>query len=186
MSRTFCSTVLAWTIAATLQAAQPGGNQATRSAPAPATAAQRVGAPQLLPGTRPDVFATIKGNALNSMNNPLANTHVRLRDAHTGQIADTQLTDPSGLFTFGPVDPGSYVVEVLSPDQKSVVASSQVLNAGAGEVVTAAVKLPFMIGALAGFLGNSTPSAAIVAAQAAASGVLALQVTGAATCVTVQ
>lgn len=148
--------------------------------PVPAGASRltaRATAPRVLPGTRPDVFTKIQGNALNSTNGALPNTTVRLRDARIGQIMDLQLTDKSGLFAFGAVDPGSYIVEIIANDQ--VLAASQILNVNAGEAVTAVVKLPFRIQPYAGVLGNTTPSAAAVTTQAAASGILALDVAGA-------
>src|SRR5689334_9525952 len=46
----------------------------------------------LLPGTRANVFPTIRGNALSAVNEALANTTVRLRDARFGRIVDTQVT----------------------------------------------------------------------------------------------
>ena len=185
MSRTFVGTGLAWLLVATLHvsAQQPGstaGSLVARATPGRATT------PRILPGTRPDVFATIQGNALTSTNNSLSNAAVRLRDARIGQIVEAQVTDSSGLFAFDSLDPGSYIVEIIGQDQSSVLAASQVLNVGAGEAVSAVVKLPFRIQPLAGILGNSVPSAAAVTSQAAASGVLATRVSGTATCETLQ
>jgi hypothetical protein len=128
----------------------------------------------LLPGTPANVFPTIRGNALTASNVALPNTMVRLRDARWGRVVGTQLTDNAGMFTFTTVDPGSYIVEVMSHDQ-TVLAASQIINVNAGDAVTAIVKLPFR-GLLAGVLGNSATSAAAVAAEAAAAGVLAVTV----------
>lgn len=146
----------------------------TTSAAAPARAA----GPRVLPGTSGNVFTTIQGNALDSTNGSLPNTVVRLRDARRGRIVDTQFTDKSGLFSFRGVDPGSYVVEIIGNDQ-SILAASQLLNVNAGDAVSAIVKLPFRIPPFAGVLGHSTPSAIVVSAAAAASGVLASQATAA-------
>ena len=64
-----------------------------------------------------------------------------------------------------------------------MLAASQVLNAGAGETVSTVVKLPFRIPPIGGPLRRLEPSsAATVTSQAAASGVLATQISGAATC----
>jgi hypothetical protein len=134
--------------------------------------------PRILPGTRAEVFTTIQGNALTSNNGILADAMVRLRDARQGHIVDTTKTDKAGLFTFHSIDPGSYVIELVGEDH-TILAASQMLNVNAGEVVSAVVKLPFRIAPLAGVLGHSVASAAIVAAAAAASGVLATQVAGA-------
>ncbi len=164
-----------------------GAQQAARPPALPRTSA-RAGVPsgsvvapsapvsRLLPGTRPNVFAFIQGNALNSTYGELPNTIVRLRDARAGGILDTQVTDKSGLFAFRPIDPGAYVVEIVGNDQ-TILAASQMLIVGAGEAVSAIVKLPFRISPLAGYLGHTVQSATAVSAAAAASGVLAATVT---------
>ena len=136
--------------------------------------------PRLLPGTRLNVFGTIQGSARTSGNGLIPDATLRLRDARIGRIVDAQMSDKSGLFTFRGVDPGSYVVELLGSDNLSILAASPILNVGAGDTISAAIKLPFHvpIPALAGVLGNSTPSAAAVSTQAAASGVLGVIVAG--------
>lgn len=116
----------------------------------------------------------IQGNALTSANGHLNGAVVRLRDARYGRIVDTQLTDETGLFAFKALDPGNYIIEVMSNDQ-TILAASQMMNVNAGEAVSAVVKLPFRIPPFAGLMGSSsTPSAAAVASQAAASSVLAI------------
>jgi hypothetical protein len=122
-------------------------------------------------------LTTIQGNALTSTNGQMTNAIVRLRDARFGRIVDTQLTDKSGLFAFKAVDPGSYIVEVMSNNQ-SILAASQMLNVNAGEAVSAIVKLPFRIPPFAGIMGSSsTPSATAVATEAVASSVAAVVTT---------
>ena len=124
-------------------------------------------------------LTSIQGNALSSTNGQMNNIVVRLRDARLGRIVDTQLTDKSGLFAFKALDPGSYIVEIMANDQKTVLAASQLLSVNAGEAVSAVVKLPFRIPPFAGILGQgtSTPTAAAVATAAAASGVAAVVAT---------
>src|SRR5262249_36320496 len=155
------------------QAATPAAAKtAARTAPATANTP-----PRLLPGTRGNIFTTIQGNALTSTNTALVNTPVRLRDARFGRIVDTTLTGRSGVFEFRTADPRSYILGIMGNDQP-VLAASQLINVNAGDAVTAVVKLPFRIPPFAGVLGNSTPSAAAVTAEAAASGVLATTVAG--------
>lgn len=144
----------------------------TTSAPAPAQAT----APRLLAGTKPNVLTTIQGNALSSTNGALPNAIVRLRDARMGRIVDTQISDPSGIFTFKAVDPGTYIVEIMGNDE-TILAASQLLNVNAGEAISAVVKLPFRIPPFGGVLGNSTASAIAVIAAAASAQVLAAQAT---------
>jgi len=134
-------------------------------------------APKLLPGTRSSVLSSIQGNAVTSSNAELGNTAVRLRDVRFGRIVDTQVSDKTGAFTFKAVDPGSYIVEVMGQD-RTVLAATQVLNVNAGQALSTVVKLPFKIPPFAGILGNSTPSAAIVTTEAAASGLLATTTAG--------
>jgi hypothetical protein len=181
--RTFSGTTVALVVFGAIQvtAQQSGALTTPRSAVARATPA-RLDTAKILPGTRPNVFSAIQGNALDTMDGALANAAVRLRDARFGQIITTQTTDQSGLFAFRTVDPGSYIVEVMGADQSSVLAASQVLNVGPGEAVSAVVKLPFKMPALAGILGTSTPSAGSLTAQAASAGILATEASGAPTC----
>jgi hypothetical protein len=133
--------------------------------------------PKLLPGTHSGVFSTIQGNALNAAGGQLGNVAVRLRDARFGRVIDTQVTDKTGAFVFKSIDPGSYVVEVMGAD-RTVMAATQILNVNAGQAMSAVIKLPFKIPPFAGVLGNSTPSAAAVTSEAAASGVLGVTTAG--------
>ena len=127
---------------------------------------------------RSEAFTTtIQGNALNSTNGHLSDTTVRLRDARNGRVLTTQITDKTGLFSFRGIDPGSYIVELVSPDQTVVLAASQILNVNAGEVVSAVVKLPFKTSPLSGLFGPNAAtvppgSATAVIAEAAANSIL--------------
>jgi hypothetical protein len=142
--------------------------------------------PRILPGTSRAVFSTIQGNALGSSNASLANAFVRLRDAQFGRSVGTQTTDGSGLFAFRGVDPGNYVVEILSQDQAFVLAASQVLTIEAGQTKSAVVKLPYAVTAFAQLVGSSTTTAATVATNAALAGVMTTGVSGTATCDTLR
>lgn len=123
---------------------------------------------------RASALTTIQGNALDSTNVKLSNVTVRLRDARFGRIVGTELTDKSGLFAFRAVDPGIYIVEIVGNDE-SILAASQLLSVNAGDAVSAVVKLPFRVPPFAGVLGGATTSsAAAVATQAVASGIVAV------------
>ena len=127
-----------------------------------------------LPGPRSNVLTIIQGNALTSTNAPMPDTLVRLRDARFGRVIETQTTDKSGVFAFTVLDPGSYIVEILGNDQ-TLLAASQILNVNAGDAVSAIVKLPFRVTPFAGLLNSSiAPSAAMMATQAAATGIAAV------------
>lgn len=152
-----------------------GAADATAQGPA---AGARSGTPaRALPGMRQSAFGEIQGNALDSTNGLLRDATVRLRDARTGRIAQTQVTDRAGLFAFRSLEPGTYVVEMLNENGK-VLAASQLLNVSGGEVLSAVVKLPFGLPPLGGLFGQTAASAATVGAAAAAAGVMATTVTG--------
>ncbi len=140
-----------------------------------ATRTARSTAPRAaLAKARENSLTTIQGNALNASNGQMNNVVVRLRDARFGRIVGTQLTDKSGLFAFKAIDPGSYIIEIMSNDQ-TILAASQLLNVNAGEAALAIVKVPFRIPPFAGLMGStSTTSATAVATEAAASGIMAV------------
>jgi hypothetical protein len=188
MPRIMYLTTVGWLVAATLHvAAQQPRGAAPRSTVARAAPA-RIAPPKMLPGTRPNVFSLIQGNALTSTNGALTDATMRLRDARFGQIVETQLTDRAGVFTFPRVDPGIYIVEIIGLDQVSVLAASEVLIVGPGEAVSAFVKVPFNAPpVIAGRLGRSMPSTAnALMTQAASAGVLATQASGTETCITLR
>jgi hypothetical protein len=122
---------------------------------------------KLLPGTKGGALSLIQGSALNSTNGSMTDTFVRLRDARYGRIVNSTLTDKQGVFVFRGVDPGNYVVEVMNPANNAVMASSQMLNVGPGEAISALVKMPFRIPPIAGLLGNSSQTTAQAVSTAA-------------------
>jgi len=84
--------------------------------------------------------AIIQGNALSATNTKLPNAPVRLRDARKGGIVYEQRTDDLGQFTFQPVQPGIYVVE-LKGDFGAVLAASDLVPVGPGDTATTIVQL---------------------------------------------
>jgi hypothetical protein len=140
--------------------------------------AQAGGAGAPVSGTAPNTVGTIQGNALTASNGQVADKVVRLRDAETGRVVGTQSTGNTGAFSFTGVEPGNYLVEVIGANE-SVVGASSIVALHAGEIVTTAVKLPLLTG---GILGGTAAMATIVAASAAAAGVLAVNTVGDPTC----
>jgi len=118
-------------------------------------------------------FGEIRGAALSATNGALPKSVVRLRDTRTGRLSGTKLTDETGLFVFDRVEPGNYVVELVG-DREKVLAASQLITVDS-DVVSTIVKLPIKTLALGGLLGNNVSAAAIVAATAAAAGVLSVR-----------
>jgi len=128
----------------------------------------------------PDTVGGIQGNALtSSTNSQAAGKVVRLRDAQSGRVVASQATDTTGAFSFASVDPGNYIVEVVGGNG-SVLGASSIIALHAGEIVTTAIKLPLLLSG--GILGSTAAMATIVAAGAAAAGVLAVQTVGDPTC----
>src|SRR5262245_47346357 len=122
-------------------------------------------------------IATIRGMALTATNKPLAEAHVRLRNARSGRINATAITDQAGLFEFHSVEPGSYIVELVT-SRDDVLAASDLLNPNGGDIVSCIVKLPYELPPAGGVLGHLNAAALAVTATAAAAGLLATQVTG--------
>lgn len=115
--------------------------------------------------------STVQGNALTATNGALADALVRLRDARSGRVVDTQITDKTGVFVFRPVDPGIYVVELAGGDQ-NILAASPLITVNAGDVASTFVKLPWRAAPAGGLSGRTAASAVIVLSAAAASGLL--------------
>jgi hypothetical protein len=141
----------------------------------------RAGGAPALASTRSDLVSVIQGNALSSTNGQLPNALVRLRDARFGKILGAQTTDRLGLFEFKGVEPGTYIVELVSSDQ-TILAASQLLSVNAGEAVSAVVKLPFKVSPFAGLLANSNGSLLALTSQALTSTILSVAPVGDATC----
>jgi hypothetical protein len=130
----------------------------------------RAGAP-----TRQSFFGEIHGRALDAAGGVMPRRVMRLRATRTGRIADTTLTDGSGVFTFSGIEPGNYVVELVG-DREAVLAASPLLTVDAGSILSTTVKLPMRTSALSGLLGSKVSTAAIIAGTAAAAGVLSVRV----------
>jgi len=122
-------------------------------------------------------IATIRGTALTATNKPLADAHVRLRNARSGRINSTAITDHAGLFEFHSVEPGSYIVELVTT-RDDVLAASDIVHPNAGDIVSCIVKLPYELPPAGGVLGHLSAAALAVTATAAAAGLLATQGTG--------
>jgi hypothetical protein len=98
-------------------------------------------------------------------------------------------SDQNGMFTFGSVRPGFYVVEITD-NAGRVLATSPLISANAGDVVSTLVKVParFLVGGmisgqsvsggLAGTAGATAGSIAAVTSAALSAGVLALSAAG--------
>jgi hypothetical protein len=114
--------------------------------------------------------ASIQGNAWTALNTAVPHARLRLRDVETGKVAALTQANEAGLFAFGSVAPGIYVVELVDP-RGSVLAVGQRFTVATGQTVATFVRLPAASSWFSGFFGNA---AAAVASSAASQGITAL------------
>jgi hypothetical protein len=127
-------------------------------------------------GDAPGVLPiTILGVALDSLDSPLPNAKLRLRNAQTGHVEALALSDRAGEFGFESLDPGSYVVELLD-DRGAVLAASELVTVDVGETVVTLVKQVNRRTGV-GIFGFGNTALAVIG-SAAAAGVLAVAATG--------
>jgi hypothetical protein len=138
--------------------AKPGASATVR------TASSRTG------GTVASRSTSIVGVAWNADNSPLPAARVRLRNVVTGAVAMTALADETGQFTFASMEPGSYLIELVS-DRDKILTVGQTFTIEPGETVATFVRLAAKAPWFNGFFGNA---AAAVASAAAAAGVTAI------------
>jgi hypothetical protein len=113
---------------------------------------------------------SIVGAAWNVDNTPIPGGRVRLRNVTTGKIESAAVTDDLGQFTFTRMDPGSYVIELVSENGK-LLSVGQTFTVGPGETVATFIRLGSKAPWFDGFFKNA---AAAVAAAAASTGVTAI------------
>jgi hypothetical protein len=114
--------------------------------------------------------ASIVGSAWNADNSPIPNARLRLRNVETGRVEGTTVGDESGQFTFTGVEPGTYVVELVSETGKILTVGNS-FTVGPRETVASFVRLGTKAPWYNGFFGNA---ALAVATAAAATGLTAL------------
>jgi hypothetical protein len=94
---------------------------------------------------------------------PYPQAPVRLRNVETGRGAASTIGDKDGRFRFERVEPGAYVVELLSNDGK-VLAVGDLFGVTAGGQASTSVRLSSKAPWVGGFFGNAA-AAAIAAAS---------------------
>jgi hypothetical protein len=108
---------------------------------------------------RASAFAIIVGNAVNTINNALPDSMVRLRDARYGRIVGSTLTNSVGAYSFTHLDPGNYIVELLTVGdsfrgldpgnstleiaKQTPLAATNLISVNAGQTAHTIVRLPF-------------------------------------------
>lgn len=121
-------------------------------------------------------FGTIQGRALDSAGRPLVENAVRLRDARAGRVAEPLLTGRYGEFAFRPVEPGTYVAELIGPNRR-VVATSELVSVEAGDTRSVTIRMASITAPFGGLLGGTVGEAGAIITAATAAGVLTVAVT---------
>jgi hypothetical protein len=123
--------------------------------------AQTPAKPQLAVGSA--TGGVINGSAWKGDSQPYPQARIRLRSVDTGRGIARTVSDADGKFKFDRVEPGAYVVELLSSDDR-VLAIGDLFGVTAGGQVTTLVRLSSKAPWFAGFFGNAA-AAAITAAS---------------------
>ena len=83
---------------------------------------------------------TVMGSAWTMNNQPIPAARVQLRNVVTGKIAGTAVADNAGRFSFTNIETGSYVVELVGTNGKTLTVGHPFVIA-AGETVATFVRL---------------------------------------------
>jgi hypothetical protein len=108
--------------------------------------------------------ASVQGSAWNADNTPIPEARLRLRNVNTGKIVSATVADTGGRFTFAPVEPGTYLVELVNESGR-MLAVGQVFTIGRGETVATFVRLGAKVPWFSGFFSNAAAAAALAAAS---------------------
>ena len=115
------------------------------------------------PAASPATAGSVVGSAWKGDSQPYPQARIRLRSVETGRGVARTVGNADGRFRFDRVEPGPYVVELLSADDK-VLAIGDLFGVTAGGQATTLVRLSSKSPWVAGFFGNAA-AAAIAAAS---------------------
>jgi hypothetical protein len=113
---------------------------------------------------------SILGNAWNIDNSPIPNARLRLRNVVSGKIAAVTTANEGGQFSFEGIEPGSYVVELLTTTDK-IRTVGHVFTIAPGETVATFVRAGARVPWFTGFFNNT---ASAVSSSAASAGITAM------------
>lgn len=160
MHRARRRTSRAMVVVAVLSLAVTSRGRAQVVPPQPAVAPASAGAAIGAAATTGVVIGTAwRGDTL-----PYPRARIRLRNVETGRGVARTVSDDDGRFRFERAEPGTYVVELLSGEDK-VLAIGDLFGVTAGGQATTLVRLSSKAPWFEGFFGNAA-AAAISAASA--------------------
>lgn len=146
-------------VAVLLLAVTSRGRAQTSSRPQPAVAPAASGVALGAAATT----GVVIGTAWRGDTQPYPRARIRLRNVDTGRGVARTVSDGDGRFRFDRADPGAYVVELLS-DEDKVLAIGDLFGVLAGGQATTLVRLSSKTPWFVGFFGNAA-AAAISAAS---------------------
>jgi hypothetical protein len=126
------------------------------------------------PAGAPATAGSVIGTAWKGDTTPYPQARIRLRNVETGRAVARTVSDADGRFRFERIDPGAFVVELASNEDK-VLAIGDLFSVTAGDQATTVVRLSSKAPWVAGFFGNA---AAAAIAAASTLGVTALGSSG--------
>jgi hypothetical protein len=162
-------------LAAVCVSAAAADDRPTAAKPATDATADKTapGVPRPAAGARPAGPAaesrstSIIGNAWHFDNSPIKGANLRLRNIVTGKIAAVTKANDAGEFTFGDVEAGSYLVELVN-DAGHLLTIGHTFTIAPGETVATFVRLTPKVPWTTAFFDSTASS---VTATAAAAGV---------------
>src|SRR5712692_8572675 len=124
----------------------------------------------------------ISGKARGAKNESLRNLQARVRDVGTGQIVGQTTTNRDGDYTFTGLNPGTYVVEIVS-GTGLVIATTSTVTLTVGAMVATGVTVTATAAAAAAGVGAGAAAATAAAAGggffSSTAGVIVLVAAGA-------
>jgi hypothetical protein len=118
-----------------------------------------------------DGTASVSGTARNTAGRPVPNTTVRLRDVTTNRSLGTTASNAAGQFSFGGLEPGSYVVEVVNSTGQ-IIGTSTIIAVDAGATIAGVIVTVSL--ATITSAGHGLGTAAIILMAAGGAGVAAI------------
>ncbi len=110
-------------------------------------------------GAQQEGTGAVQGTARDAQQQTLANHTVQIRNVQTGQLAATGTTNASGQFTLAGLQPGTYVVEIVS---------------ASGEIIGSTAPISVAAGMMASVTVTASAAGALAAAGGAGFGIFGL------------